>query len=139
MVHLHIGEGWHNFIYSGDYKVKKSMLFDGATMTFPRMETFMTESTYGAADAIMPSREDCEKKLISIVKETIARKGKVIIPSLGVGRSQEIMLILEKFAREEGINFPIYIDGMIWDITAIHNAYPRFGKRSQRSNFLRRA
>ncbi|MEK6807747.1 MAG: beta-CASP ribonuclease aCPSF1 [Nanoarchaeota archaeon] len=126
MVHLHIGEGWHNFIYSGDYKAKKSMLFDGATMAFPRMETFMTESTYGAADAIMPSREDCEKKLIGIVKETIARKGKVIIPSLGVGRSQEIMLILEKFAREEGINFPIHIDGMIWDITAIHNAYPRF-------------
>ncbi len=126
MVHLHIGEGWHNFIYSGDYKLKKSMLFDGANTVFPRMETFMTESTYGAADAIMPSREDCEAKLIKIVKDTIARKGKVMIPSLGVGRSQEIMLILEKFSREEKIDFPIHIDGMIWDITAIHNAYPRF-------------
>ncbi len=126
MVHLHMGEGWHNLIYSGDYKLRKSMLFDGCQSVFPRMETFITESTYGAADAIMPARAECEENLMKIVKETIARKGKVLIPSLGVGRSQEIMLILEKFSREEKIDFPIYIDGMIWDITAIHNAYPRF-------------
>ncbi len=126
LCHFHIGEGWHNFLYTGDFKQKKSMLFDGAQMVFPRVETLMMESTYGAADAIMPSREDCEKKLMDVIKETIKRKGKVLIPSLGVGRSQEIMLILEKFSREEKMNFPIYLDGMIWDISAIHNAYPRF-------------
>ena len=126
MAHFHIGEGWHNFLYSGDYKLRKSMLFDGCATVFPRIETFMTESTYGAADAIMPSREECEANLMKLVKETIARKGKVLIPSLGVGRSQEIMLILEKFSREEKIDFPIYVDGMIWDITAIHNTYPKY-------------
>ena len=126
MVHLHIGEGWHNFIYSGDYKLRNSMLFDGCQTVFPRIETFMTESTYGGADNTMPSRDECEANLMKIVRETIARKGKVLIPSLGVGRSQEIMLILEKFSREEKIDFPIYVDGMIWDITAIHNSYPRF-------------
>jgi hypothetical protein len=134
--HCHIGEGWHNFMYTGDFKVKKSMLFDGCQMVFPRLETLMLESTYGASDAIMPSREDCEKHLIKIVKETIQRKGKVLIPSLGVGRSQEIMLLLEKFSREEKIDFPVWIDGMVWDITAIHNAYPRFLNKDVREQIF---
>jgi len=135
-VHCHIGEGWHNFMYTGDFKLKKSMLFDGAHMVFPRLETVMIESTYGASEDNMPTREDCEKQLISIVKETIAKKGKVIVPSLGVGRSQEIMLILEKFSREEKIDFTVWVDGMVWDIAAIHNAYPRFFNKDVREQIF---
>ncbi|MBI4095798.1 MAG: beta-CASP ribonuclease aCPSF1 [DPANN group archaeon] len=126
LCHFHIGEGWYNFMYTGDFKQIKSMLFDGAHSVFPRLETLMMESTYGGVDNVMPAREESEKKLIDLIKETIKKKGKVLIPSLGVGRSQEIMLILEKFSREEKIDFPIYLDGMVWDISAIHNAYPRF-------------
>jgi hypothetical protein len=46
---------------------------------------------------------------------------------LGVGRGQEEMLILEQ-AMNDGLlpKVPIYIDGMVWDITAIHTAYPNF-------------
>jgi KH/beta-lactamase-domain protein len=126
LVHLHIGEGWHNFLYTGDFKVEKSMLLNPAQTIFPRVETLMMESTYGAPDAVMPSREECEKKLLEIIRETIKRKGKVLIPTLGVGRSQEIMLLLEKFSKEEKIDFPVYVDGMIWDVTAVHATYPGF-------------
>ncbi len=125
-VHLHIGEGWHNFLYTGDLKPKKSMLLNPAQTVFPRVETLMIESTYGSPDAIMPTRENCETQLISVIKDTISKKGKVLIPTLGVGRSQEIMLTLEKFSREENFEFPVYVDGMIWDVTAVHATYPRF-------------
>jgi len=135
-IHCHIGEGWHNFMYTGDFKVKRSMLFDGCQMVFPRLETLMLESTYGLAEDIMPSREDCEQQLVKIVKETIQRKGKVLIPSLGVGRSQEMMLLLEKFSRDEKIDFPVWVDGMVWDITAIHNAYPRFLNKDVREQIF---
>ena len=134
--HCHIGEGWHNFMYSGDFKLKKSMLFDGCTMVFPRLETAMIESTYGSSEDIMPTREESEQQLIKIVKETIARKGKVIIPSLGVGRSQEIMLIMEKLSREEKIDFQVWVDGMVWDIAAVHNAYPRFLNKDVRDQIF---
>lgn len=126
LVHIHLGEGWHNVLYTGDFKVKGTRLLNPAHHLFPRVETLITESTYGAAEDIMPSREDCENELINIVKNTIKRKGKVIIPVLGVGRAQEVMVILEKFSRDEKIDFPIYVDGMVWDVTAVHNAYPRF-------------
>src|SRR3990167_8066216 len=105
LVHLHIGDGYHNFMYTGDFKVRDSRLFDGASMQFPRLETLMIESTYGLPNDTMPSREDCEAEIEKIIRATIGRKGKVLIPSLGVGRSQEIMLILEKMAREEKLDF----------------------------------
>jgi len=135
-VHCHLGEGWHNFMYTGDFKVKSSMLFDGCTLTFPRLETLMMESTYGNTEDNMPTREACEEQLIKIVKETIQRKGKVIIPSLGVGRSQEIMLIMEQFSRQEKIDFPVWVDGMVWDVAAIHNAYPRFLNKDVREKIF---
>lgn len=135
-IHCHIGDGWHNFMYTGDFKVKNSMLFDGAEMVFPRLETVMIESTYGNAEDMMPAREECEKQLIKIIKETIQRKGKVLIPSLGVGRSQELMLLMEKFSRDEKIDFPVWIDGMVWDMTALHNAYPRFLNKDVREKIF---
>jgi len=126
LVHLHLGEGWHNLLITGDLKVKQTELLNPAHATFPRVETLIIESTYGAQDDVMEPRENCEKQLMEIVKETIKKKGKILIPVLGVGRAQEVVVILEKLFRGEKLDIPIYIDGMVWDVTAIHNAYPRF-------------
>ncbi|MEM4714451.1 MAG: beta-CASP ribonuclease aCPSF1 [Candidatus Nanoarchaeia archaeon] len=126
LVHLHIGEGWHNLLYTGDFKVKKSLLLNGAKTTFPRVETLMIESTYGSSEDIMPTREECEKTQMDIIKKTISRGGKVLIPTLGVGRSQEILLVLNKAAKEGEFDAPVYVDGMVWDVTAIHAVYPKF-------------
>ena len=40
-VHLHIGEGKHNIVFSGDQKYEKSWLFDAANVRFPRCETLV--------------------------------------------------------------------------------------------------
>ena len=127
MIHLNIGNGAHNLLYSGDYKYGKSRLLEPAITSFPRVESVITESTYGAKTDILPPRKEAEDKLLDIVNKTIERGGKVLIPELGLGRSQETMLILED-AMKKGVlkQTPIYIDGMIWDINAIHTAYPDF-------------
>ena len=54
MVHLHIGEGLHNIVYTSDYKFARTMLLEAAATEFPRIETVITESTYGGADDVMP-------------------------------------------------------------------------------------
>jgi len=127
MAHLNIGNGLHNLLYTGDQKYGKSRLLTQAMTNFPRLETVIIESTYGSKDDILPPREECEQFLIDNIKKAIERKGKVLIPELGVGRSQETMLILDD-AMKRGLlpKIPIYIDGMIWDINAIHTAYPDF-------------
>uniref|UniRef100_A0A7C3F0W8 Transcription termination factor FttA n=1 Tax=Candidatus Methanomethylicus mesodigestus TaxID=1867258 RepID=A0A7C3F0W8_9CREN len=125
MVHLHIGEGLYNIVYTGDFKYAKTRLLEPATASFPRTETLIMESTYGAPTDVVPSREETEHMLLETVNSTIRRGGKVLIPILAVGRAQEIMLVLDEAIKLGAIpQVPIYIEGMLQEVTAIHTAYP---------------
>ncbi|MFA5364810.1 MAG: beta-CASP ribonuclease aCPSF1 [Candidatus Bathyarchaeia archaeon] len=137
IVHLHIGEGLHNLVYTGDYKYGKSMLLEPAVSTFPRVETIITESTYGAAEDIMPTREESEEKLTTIINETMERQGKVLIPVPAVGRAQEIMLIIDDYMRRGLLKeAPVFVEGMISEATAIHTAYPEYLAKNVRNSIL---
>ena len=48
--HFHIGNGDHNFVYSGDIKYGKSILLESAYTNYPRVETLLIESTYDAKE-----------------------------------------------------------------------------------------
>ncbi len=127
MIHLHIGNGLHNIVYTGDMKFGKTRLLDTAVTKFPRVETLMIESTYGGRENILQSRKECEDEFADIIKRTINRKGKILVPVLGSGRAQEVLLIVENMIRNGEIEkVPVFIDGSVWDITAIHTAYPEF-------------
>ena len=127
LVHLNIGNGFHNLLYTGDYKYSKTRLLDPAVTTFPRVETVITESTYGAKTDILPPRKETEEQFISMIQETLKKGGKVLLPELGLGHAQECVLRMEESMRlGELEKVPIYIDGMVWDINAIHTAYPDF-------------
>ncbi|RLI89757.1 MAG: beta-CASP ribonuclease aCPSF1 [Candidatus Altiarchaeales archaeon] len=128
IVHLHIGDGLHNIVYTGDFKFGDTRLLDPANYEFPRVETLIIESTYGGRYDIQPKRRDAEEELIKVIKETTARKGKVLIPVFAVGRSQEVMLVLENMCRRENLDIPVYIEGMIWEATAVHASYPEYLK-----------
>ncbi len=133
MVHLHIGNGLHNLLYTSDFKYVRTALLEAADSRFPRLETVIMESTYGAKTDVLNPRKEAEDALLDTTRQTIERGGKVLIPVLGVGRSQEIMLILEEAMRTGKLmKTPIYIHGMVWDITAIHTAYPDFLNRNIR-------
>jgi len=137
VIHLHIGEGLHNVVYTSDYKFAKTMLLEPAAAEFPRVETVITESTYGAAQDVMPSRLEAEERLASIINQTFEKGGKVLIPVPAVGRAQEIMLILDGYMRRGSIKeAPVFIEGMISEATAIHTAYPEYLAREVRNGIL---
>jgi KH/beta-lactamase-domain protein len=137
MVHLHIGEGLHNVVYTGDYKYARTMLLEAATTEFPRVETVITESTYGGIDDVMPSRVEAEERLTAIINDTLERRGKVLIPVPAVGRAQEIMLIIDGYMRRGLMKeAPVFIEGMISEATAIHTAYPEYLGRDVRHSIL---
>ncbi len=134
MIHFNIGNGLHNFVYTGDMKFGKSRLLEPANSYFPRLESIQIESTYGGKENISPPRRDSEQELINYINKIISRGGKVLIPELGLGRAQETMLVIEDAMQNGKIpKIPVYIDGMIWDINAIHTAYPDFLSRNVRS------
>ncbi len=127
MVHLNIGNGLHNMLYSADQKFGRTQLLEPAVTRFQRLETLVIESTYGGKDNVLPPKKECEDFLGEIITKTIDRRGKVLIPVLGSGRAQEVMLIVENLVRMGQLEpVDVYIDGMVWDITAIHSAYPEY-------------
>ncbi|MEA3429957.1 MAG: beta-CASP ribonuclease aCPSF1 [Nanoarchaeota archaeon] len=137
MAHLHIGNGLHNLLYTADQKYGKTALLEPAATRFPRLETLMIESTYGGKENVMPSAQEQDNLLKDIIINTLERGGKVLMPTLGSGRAQEILVLIEAMVREGRLKeVPVYIDGMVWDITAIHTAYPEFLNRVVRKQIF---
>ncbi len=127
IAHFHIGDGLYNVAFTGDQKFERTRLFDPAICNFPRLETLVTEATYGGTNSTQPSRKEAEMHLTKVVKDTISRGGKVIIPAFSVGRSQEVMVVLEEAIRKKVIDeVPVCLDGMIYEATAIHTTYPEY-------------
>ncbi|WP_436934850.1 beta-CASP ribonuclease aCPSF1 [Halovenus marina] len=127
IAHFHVGDGLYNVAFSGDIHYDDTRLFNGAVNEFPRVETLVLESTYGGRNDYQTDQEDSERKLLHTLNNTLERDGKVLIPAFAVGRSQEIMLVLEEAMRNGDIpEVPVHLDGMIWEATAIHTTYPEY-------------
>jgi len=137
LCHFHIGNGDHNFVYSGDIKYGKSILFEAASWNFPRVETLLIESTYGAKEDIQPSRQEVESSFINAVNNTLADDGKVLIPIPAVGRAQEIMMVIDHYMKSgEMIEAPVFTEGMISEASSIHEAHPEYLARELRQKIL---
>ncbi len=137
-VHLNIAEGAHNLVYSGDIKYGLTRLFDNIDVKYPRIETLIIESTYGSRDALQITREEAEQKLIEIIQETTQFGGNVLIPVFGVGRGQEICMVIED-AYKRGLlsdKNSIYVEGMVREASAIHTAYPEYLRQSLEKRIL---
>mgnify|MGYP000176886944 FL=1 len=127
IAHFHIGDGLYNIAFSGDIHYEDTRLFNGAVNEFPRVETLVLESTYGGRNDYQTDQEDSEEKLKEVINDTYEKGGKVLIPAFAVGRSQELMLVLEEAMRKGDIpEMPVHLDGMIWEATAIHTTYPEY-------------
>ena len=125
-VHLNIA-GAHNILYSGDYKYARTQLLDSAVAMYPRVETLITESTYGNTTDVMPDQQLVYKSFTESINKTLSEGGKVLIPVPAVGRAQEIMLVMAKEMTDGRlVESPIYIEGMISEASAIHMSYAHY-------------
>lgn len=66
---------------------------------FPQCDYLIAESTYG--NRLHPAEKEMEDDFLKIVYETcVNKRGKLIIPSFSVGRTQEIVFLLNNFYNE---------------------------------------
>lgn len=136
-VHMHIGDGAHNLVYSGDMKYGFTRLFDPMDLHYPRVETLIMESTYSGENDIQPARELEDKKLLQIIIDTLAKKGNVLIPVFAVGRGQEVTLVIEDFYRRGLLpTAKVYVDGLTREASAIHTAYPEYLRQNIQRRIL---
>lgn len=116
------------FVFSGDIGRPNDYLLEEPKK--PEWADFLfVESTYG--NKLHP-QENIEKKLAELVKETIHKKGNLIIPSFAVERLQTLMYILWKLYQKNKIpNIPIFIDSPMGNnVLEVFNRFPKWHKLS---------
>lgn len=75
----------------------------------PDVDFFICESTYGGRYHDTP--ENTEARLAEVIKKAIERKGKIIVPSFSVGRTQELVYALNNiFANGQVERIPVFVD-----------------------------
>jgi metallo-beta-lactamase family protein len=87
-------------------------------------DAVIMESTYGNRDH--EPIGDMRGRLATIVSETAARGGRILVPAFAVGRTQELLYDLHVLARENRIpRIPIYIDSpLATAATGVFAAHP---------------
>ena len=92
-------------------------------LKFPRCETLVIESTYGAQGDFQPSRLEATSELQEIIKRTLGRNGKMI-SVFAVGRSQEVMIAIDELFRSGEIKPCSLSRWYDTRSTAIHASHP---------------
>lgn len=113
-----------SLVISGDISITPQRTVLGAIAPpLKHPDLLVLESTYGAR--LHPNRQAEEQRLAQAVAEGLMRGGPVLIPSFGLGRGQEILLIL-RAAQEKGQIplFPIYVDGLIRRVCSTYMLLP---------------
>lgn len=102
------GEKVH-LAYTGDIGRQHNRILHPPT-AFPQCDFLITESTYG--DRLHPEDSESEEDLLKIVIETcVINKGKLIIPSFAIGRTQEIVYVLnDLFNKHKLPKIDVFVD-----------------------------
>jgi putative mRNA 3-end processing factor len=108
-----------SLFYTGDFSLQETRLVHGAA-EFPEADTLILESTYFGEDHI--PRKETEERFIESVLDTLDRGGTALIPAFAIGRTQEILMLLDA----HGIQ--AYVDGMGRDVYKILKKYPEYLK-----------
>ena len=95
-------------VFSGDLGRYHSLILKNPT-PIDNAHVLLVESTYG--NRLHKSLEASEEELVEIIKQAHREKGKVLIPSFAVGRTQEVLYILNKAYNEGRIpHISVYLD-----------------------------
>ncbi|HLH63810.1 MAG TPA: MBL fold metallo-hydrolase [Ktedonobacteraceae bacterium] len=113
-----------SIVVSGDISsTPQRTVLGAAPPPVERPDLLVLESTYGSR--LHPNRQAEEQRLAQAVAGGLANGGHTLIPCFGLGRGQEILLILQE-AQEKGQipSFPIYVDGLVRRVCSTYLLLP---------------
>jgi metallo-beta-lactamase family protein len=89
-----------------------------------RADILLLETTYGNREH--PPIEDTEAQLVDLVKRTVDRQGKILIPAFAVGRTQQITYLLNNLSAEGRIPaVPVFVDSpLAIETTEVFRKHP---------------
>lgn len=127
-----LAHGGQTLAFSGDVGRSADWLMP-PPQPLPAADVLLVESTYG--NRRHPDARETPAELARIIRNTVARGGKVLMPSFAVGRAQALLLVLQRLKRAGEIpaQLPIYLDSpMAIEATALYTHHRRLLRVPQR-------
>ncbi|WP_254824055.1 MBL fold metallo-hydrolase [Haloglomus halophilum] len=135
--HVLVDDGDTRLLYTGDFHttsqrgsdapasrtdrhgepIRGQRLVAGTTAR-PDADVVVCESTY--SDVQHDPRGTVEERFAESVRTTLYEGGTVVVPAFAIGRTQELLLICERY------DIPCYVDGMGQDVTRMLRSYPEY-------------
>lgn len=89
----------------------------------PELDYLICESTYG--DRLHEEKPDEKDRFLRILRETVENKGKLIIPAFSIGKTQELIYMMDQMENEGLLpRIPVYVDSPLstgaTEIYALH-------------------
>jgi metallo-beta-lactamase family protein len=113
----------HSLTYTGDLG-RPALHFLRPPATLPASDLVVSESTYGGRTH--QSVAELARLLQAVVRRTVERGGKVLIPAFNLGRSQMVVHYVQHWIRQGELpDVPLFMDSpLAADITEVHRLYP---------------
>ena len=113
--------GRKKVFYTGDFNYADTRLLNKTVFPKEHVDAMVLESTYAFREHT--PRKELERKFIDSVRACLEDDCVALIPSFAVGRSQELLMILDALLQQK---VKIYYDGMGSKIASILNDYPAY-------------
>ncbi len=130
-----IGKEDKTVFYTGDVHFKDHTLIKGAR--FPDLDEpdlLIMETTRGADERPTDyTRADEEERLAQCINNALDAGGSALIPVFAIGKTQEVLTMLDNFKNEGRIpeHTPIYIGGLSTKMTVAYDKFSRSTRRSR--------
>ena len=112
--------GGKRILYTGDFNTENTRLVHGAKAPRQKFDAVVIESTYANTDH--PDRRELEASFVAAIKEVLHNEGKVLVPAFAVGRSQEMLSVMNA----QKLKANAIVDGMARAVNRIYVDYPDF-------------
>ncbi len=114
----------HSLFFTSDTSVQHQTIIPSAVYPDGRIDTLLLESTLGAdPGAELTTRREQEELFAQAIAETIEEGGSVLVPVFALGRSQEMIALIDRFKRKGVIpkDTPMYTAGSMRAIADIYD------------------
>ena len=119
-------------LYTGDVNFEDATVQKGALLPEDHVDALIVETTRGEhtrrADY---SRKDEENDLAESIAKVLERRGSVLIPVFAMGKTQEVLGMIERFKREGLVpdKTPVYIGGLSTKMTMVYDRHATTSRR----------
>ena len=127
-----IREGSNTLFYSGDVNFEHQTICRAADFPTSGIDVLVMETTRGTYERQESySRKGEKERLASVIRDTYAAGGAVLIPVFALGKTQEVMLMLHELL-EEGLipECPLLMGGLSTKVTVLYDHYASRSRRS---------